>query len=276
MTVFEDKEEQIRKYRVRGYRLNRGLRPIYFSFMSIIFINHFENPQQQSILEPQGLTQTSNIFTIILLSCSITGIIASLLLVYGLYRDQKLLLIPWIFTVAVFTMVDLVYCTYVFIGGTDFNPLTAILFTIDFFLSSLNVYALLCVISQYQEFKAGRGTAEDDQQNRIPSVHYSAPTTTTYLSTKRVITYHETRPTPTQSPTGAHTSLATEEPSPNPRPARKHVQFPDQEHNRTNLQNGTQMSEPWTIEVKSPMFRGIDTTPLIEPCVNPSQMHPQV
>lgn len=107
---------------------------------------------------------------------------------------------------------------------------------------------------------------------QMPSVNYSAPTTTSYLNTNRVITCHETRPTPTQSPTGAHTSLATDEPSPNLRPPRKHVQFPDQDSN-TMSHNGTDHLEPWTIEVKSPTMtaKKIDTAPLLGACVNPSQ-----
>ncbi|KAK6627207.1 hypothetical protein RUM44_009684 [Polyplax serrata] len=42
------------------------------------------------------------------------------------------------------------------------NPIHFILFTLDFFLLVLTIYAFLCVVSQYQEYKAGRGRAEDD------------------------------------------------------------------------------------------------------------------
>lgn len=113
----------------------------------------------------------------------------------------------------------------------------------------------------------------------MPIVSYSAPTTnTSYMNTNRVVTYHETRPTPTQSPTGAHTSLATEEPSPNLKPPRKHVQF-DQDSN-TLSQNGNTDShcEPWTIEVKSPTMNSKknDTTPLLDVCVNPSPQQTDV
>lgn len=107
---------------------------------------------------------------------------------------------------------------------------------------------------------------------------YSAPTTTSYLNTKRTVTYHETRPTPTQSPTGAHTSLATDEASPNLRPPRKHVQFPDHDSNQSP-KNGTEHLEPWTIEVKSPTIssKKTDTAPLLlDTCINPSRQQPDV
>lgn len=67
----------------------------------------------------------------------------------------------------------------------QWNPINAILLTLDFFVGTLNVrtlskiqtnhiknvlmqvYALLCVISQYQELREGRGRAEDEQNQRV-------------------------------------------------------------------------------------------------------------
>ncbi|KAJ3643730.1 hypothetical protein Zmor_026424 [Zophobas morio] len=238
-------------------------------------------------LDPDTTSPSSVTFTLLTLSVSSCGIPTSCLLLYGLYKDCKLLLIPWIINLILFILQDLAYICHQFIEhALKFNPSIAILITIDFFITSLNVYALLCVISQYQELKAGRGRAQDDQNNRenlregdelpttgllhsrVPNIHYSSqPTATSYLSTRRPVTYHETRPTPTQSPTGTapHTSLGTEENSPNifNRGPRKSVKFPD--HSTPN-HNGPQLLEPWTIDVKSPMLvsRGADTAPLIE------------
>ncbi|XP_039287263.1 uncharacterized protein LOC111051226 [Nilaparvata lugens] len=43
------------------------------------------------------------------------------------------------------------------------------------FILSLNIYCIVCVVSQYQEYKAGRGTAIDDLRNcRTPPVKYLA------------------------------------------------------------------------------------------------------
>ncbi|KAF2905639.1 hypothetical protein ILUMI_00541, partial [Ignelater luminosus] len=188
----------------------------------------------------------SMVFTVLLLTISACGIFASLLLLYGLYMDKRTLLIPWVATVTVFIMVDIAHCIYIFIDHT--------------------VYALLCVISQYQELKAGRGRACDEQNQRIPSIHYSTQATaTSFASTRKPVTYHETRPTPTQSPTGTgpHTSLGMEEASPNATRLgpRKSVKF----------EHASQLLEPWTIDMKSPTLttKGTDTAPLIEPSSDP-------
>ncbi|KAK3912804.1 Transmembrane protease serine 11C [Frankliniella fusca] len=69
----------------------------------------------------------------------------------------------------------------------NLKPEIAMLFTVDFFLLSLNLYSLLCVVSQYQEYKAGRGRAVDeDSFRRLAAVRYLAqPTATSVLSTRR-------------------------------------------------------------------------------------------
>ncbi|KAK6629132.1 hypothetical protein RUM43_002949 [Polyplax serrata] len=74
------------------------------------------------------------------------------------------------------------------------NPIHFILFTLDFFLLVLTIYAFLCVVSQYQEYKAGRGRAEDDAI-RYPISHVPPPTATSCLSTRKPGTYHETTAT---------------------------------------------------------------------------------
>ncbi|KAF5279122.1 hypothetical protein FQA39_LY05800 [Lamprigera yunnana] len=236
-----------------------------FLHEDIIYLeSNFTHEPQHSILDPDTTSPTSMIFTVLILTISSCGIFTSLLLLYGLYMDKRTLLIPWVATITVFIMVDVGHCIYIFIDHTlKINPLSAIVFTFDFFVGSLNVYALLCVISQYQELKAGRGRACDEQNQRIPSIHYSAQATaTSFASTRKPVTYLETRPTPTQSPTGTgpRTSLATEEPSPIASTTRlgprKSVKF----------EHPSQLLEPWTIEMKSPtLTRGTDTSPLIEP-----------
>ncbi|XP_022914041.1 uncharacterized protein [Onthophagus taurus] len=198
----------------------------------LLLLRNETSTKMESFLDPDMASITSTIFTGVIFGFSTLGIVTSILLLYGLYRNQRLLLIPWIFVIIGFLIVDLVHCFYmIVVNAINVNPATAMLVTIDFFLNSLNVYALLCVISQYQELKGGRGRAED-HANRIPSIHYSSqPTATTYLSTKKAMTYTEARPSPTQSPTGTgpHTSLGTEEPSPHilNRGPRKSVKFPD-------------------------------------------------
>ncbi|XP_049829334.1 uncharacterized protein LOC126268000 isoform X2 [Schistocerca gregaria] len=146
----------------------------YFSVMVVIMgrVLHEERqylqgyvpaPQTTSVLEAGPISPATMCLTVAVLACASCGVIASLLLFYGLYTDRRLLLVPWILVVAANLLLDLAHVvTTIAIGALTFNPLTAFLFTIDFFLITLNVYALLCVVSQFQEYKAGRGTAADD------------------------------------------------------------------------------------------------------------------
>ncbi|BES98833.1 Hypothetical protein NTJ_11649 [Nesidiocoris tenuis] len=147
------------------------------------------------------------------------GFMSSLILIIGIYRDIKCLLIPWTFVVVIMIFLDLTHTAYLFAyESTKFEPMTAILFTLDFFHITLTVYSLLCVVSLYQEYKAGRGTADFEYLNRrVPGVRYAPqPTGTSFLSTRRAVTYHETRASPTGSP--PHDRTASQ---------RKHVQFGD-------------------------------------------------
>ncbi|CAG9840194.1 unnamed protein product [Diabrotica balteata] len=120
----------------------------------------------------------------------------------------------------------------------QWNPPAAIIITLDFFLNSLHIYSLLCVISQYQELKAGRGRALDDQIYRV-----------------------------IRSP-----SIIPDILSPNMssarRGSRKSVKFPD---SNPTQHNGSQLLDPWSIEVRSPMMvpRGIDTAPLLDSGATP-------
>ncbi|XP_046411622.1 uncharacterized protein LOC124175424 isoform X1 [Neodiprion fabricii] len=190
-------------------------------------------PQSASFLEPETISPTTVRFNIVILSCSSCGVLSSILLLYGLFKDQRALLIPWIFTVITFSVVDITHSMYVcFMNLVPFNPITAMLFTLDFFVVCLNVYSLLCVISQYQEYVAGRGTAADDCEYRVPAVRYAVQPTTTAtscLSSRRAPTNNETRATatPTQSPTAVPAILANEKSPVACKPGRKHVQFPD-------------------------------------------------
>ncbi|XP_063243058.1 uncharacterized protein LOC134542610 isoform X2 [Bacillus rossius redtenbacheri] len=195
--------------------------------------NH-TTPLSPSFLEPQYVSHATMVFNVVVLCCSSCGVITSLLLIYGVLKDIRSLLVPWILTVVITMLLDISHIIYLFALNTvTFTPITAILFTLDFFLLTLNIYSLLCVISQYQEYKAGRGTAEDDYYlKRLPPVHYTArPTATSCLSTRRAVTYQETRASPTQSPTAVHSTLLGDDSASShrvPSLHRKHVQFPDQ------------------------------------------------
>ncbi|KAL2715385.1 G8 domain-containing protein isoform X1 [Vespula squamosa] len=226
-------------------------------------------PESSSFLEPDTISPTTVRFNITLLICSCSGVICCILLVYGLLKDKQIFLLPWIINVITCSMVDIAHVLYLIIVTPNFNPITAMLYTLNFFLLCLNVYCLLCVISQYQEYLAGRGTAADDYDYRVsilrvsrrkgqrdkgrkvPVVRYAVQPTTTAtscLSSRRAPTNNETKATstPTQSPTTGRTVLPCPEKSPTlGRTHKKHVQFPD---TPTPTSSSTPTAIPMSLE----------------------------
>ncbi|XP_066271287.1 uncharacterized protein [Branchiostoma lanceolatum] len=89
--------------------------------------------------------------------------ILSVILIVGVNKDKPHLLLPWIGGFILFMWFELATVIYVLVyaGMSGFN-----IFTIVFYIlrSLLNVYCVLCVISQYQELRAGRGRLQDVQQ----------------------------------------------------------------------------------------------------------------
>ncbi|XP_046824368.1 uncharacterized protein LOC124426574 isoform X1 [Vespa crabro] len=226
-------------------------------------------PESSSFLEVDTISPATVRFNITFLICSCSGVICTILLVYGLLKDKRIFLLPWIVNVIACSMVDIAHALYLIIVTPNFNPITAMLYTLNFFLLCLNVYSLLCVISQYQEYLAGRGTAADDNDYRVsilrvsrrkgqrdkgrkvPAVRYTVQPTTTAtscLSSRRAPTNNETKatPTPTQSPTAVRTVLSCTEKSPTVgRANKKHVQFPD---TPTPTSSSTPTAIPMSLE----------------------------
>ncbi|XP_033183667.1 uncharacterized protein LOC117153592 isoform X2 [Bombus vancouverensis nearcticus] len=190
-------------------------------------------PESTSFLEPDTISPTTVRFNVTLLICSCCGVICSILLLYGLCKDQRVFLIPWIIVIVTICFIDVGHSLYLFIAASTFDPTKVMLYTLNFFLLCLNIYSVLCVISQYQEYMAGRGTIADDYEYRVPAVRYAIqpPTTTatSCLSSRRAPTNNETKATatPTQSPTTGQNTLSLEKSPVTARPSRKHVQFPD-------------------------------------------------
>ncbi|XP_011873341.1 PREDICTED: uncharacterized protein LOC105565085 isoform X2 [Vollenhovia emeryi] len=206
-------------------------------------------PKSTSFLESETISPTTVQFNGMLLICSCCGVLCSLLLLYGLYKDYKMLLIPWIITVITSSVIDVTHSLYMVIVTPDsYHPPKLMLYTLNFFLLCLNMYSVLCVISQYQEYSAGRGTAAHDYEYRVsipkvmrreeqwdkrkvPVVRYVTQTATTTATTScpssRRVTNNETKATPTQSPTTCHNPLLSEKSPTGSRISRKHVQFPD-------------------------------------------------
>ncbi|XP_053971901.1 uncharacterized protein LOC128872843 isoform X1 [Hylaeus volcanicus] len=208
-------------------------------------------PESTSFLEPDTISPTTVRINVTLLVCSCCGVVCSILLLYGLFKDQRVFLMPWIITVIATCLVDVAHSLYLFVAVSTLDPTKVMLYTLSFFLLCLNVYSVLCVISQYQEYVAGRGTAADDYEYRVsilrvsprkqerdkgrkvPAVRYATqpPTTTatSCLSSRRTATNNETKATatPTQSFTTGQNAHSLEKSPVSARPPRKHVQFPD-------------------------------------------------
>ncbi|GBM27020.1 hypothetical protein AVEN_256950-1 [Araneus ventricosus] len=86
-------------------------------------------------------------------------------------QDNRTFLIPWLVCVSMATLLDVFLCVYLTAKDSS-DPLHSLLFITDFFFSALNVYCLLCVISQYQEYSAGRGRPEDCiRMEAQPDIH---------------------------------------------------------------------------------------------------------
>uniref|UniRef100_T1IBB5 Uncharacterized protein n=1 Tax=Rhodnius prolixus TaxID=13249 RepID=T1IBB5_RHOPR len=127
---------------------------------------------------------------------------------------------------------------------------------IVYLFSFLQIYCFLCVVSQYQEYKEGRGTADFEFINRrVPGVRYvPQPTGTSFLSTRRAVTYQETKASPTCSPPGLTEKT----------PHRKHVQFgelsppPYEEVVKQRLAPPQQQQPSSIIHIESPKDKSID------------------
>ncbi|XP_049697647.2 uncharacterized protein LOC110378121 isoform X2 [Helicoverpa armigera] len=166
---------------------------VYFS-VTIVTMGHFiemeqrylngdmTEPESESFLEPEKITPITVSLNITLLACSTIGLLGCVLLIFGVYKDLKYMLLPWVVAMGMETLVEIVNLFYLFYLQTlNFNPITSFLFTLDFFIIVLNIYAMVCVISQFQEYLEGRGTAafESVDRNTVQYTVTAQQTTTT-------------------------------------------------------------------------------------------------
>ncbi|XP_075544659.1 uncharacterized protein LOC142578878 [Dermacentor variabilis] len=107
-------------------------------------------------------------FTLILLLLSFSGlcVIFSGVLLLGLYLDNRLLLIPWLAIVSMTTLLDIVLSLY-FIADLKVDGFVVAMYVVDYTLCSVNIYCIMCVLSQYQEYAVGR-RALGCQTSRVP------------------------------------------------------------------------------------------------------------
>jgi len=98
------------------------------------------------------MSQALHVLNVCVLLLSSLGLFSTFLLIAGLIQKRRVFLLPWVCTVICTTGVDYVYAVYLLVNNLDFlNFMTAAVFAGDFLLVLINVYAIICVISQYQE-----------------------------------------------------------------------------------------------------------------------------
>ncbi|KAF8784417.1 uncharacterized protein LOC129958669 [Argiope bruennichi] len=112
---------------------------------------HVESIVNLPIFLPVLLT-----FSILMLVFAAVSVLTSVLLIVGLCTDNRVLLIPWIVSVSMTTILDVILSLYLITDSEELDPFFAVLVVTDFLICALNVYCILCVASQYQEFSNGR------------------------------------------------------------------------------------------------------------------------
>ncbi|XP_066968721.1 uncharacterized protein [Macrobrachium rosenbergii] len=130
----------------------------------------------------------------VMLTLSLAGPFTCILMIIGLCCDIRFMLLPWLVDAVLVIAFDLIFVAYViYQEHTNINPVMALTFTFDFFCLVLNIYAVLCVISQYQEYLEGRGTASDEGSGSPPVIRFSRRSTLNsgMDSTRRTVTFLE-------------------------------------------------------------------------------------
>ncbi|XP_076337371.1 uncharacterized protein LOC143239772 isoform X2 [Tachypleus tridentatus] len=89
-----------------------------------------------------------NLFMMVLAAMSV---ISSVILLIGVYAERRIFLLPWIVVISITTLLHLILALY-FITESSMNIFLGILFATDLAICAINVYCLLCVVSQYQEY----------------------------------------------------------------------------------------------------------------------------
>ncbi|RZF40819.1 hypothetical protein LSTR_LSTR003329 [Laodelphax striatellus] len=248
---------------------------LFFQAERFYYAGVVDVPISASILEPEAITPATMGFHVVLFACALAGLITSSLLVYGIYKDERTLLIPWIVNVATTAVVNLAHGVYVVFSKSFYiHPLTGILYTMDFFLLSLNIYCIVCVVSQYQEYKAGRGTASHDMRNcRTPPVKYlakSGSVATVALSGRKGAAGGRNCDVDEEmSPQGESTEKTEEVPSgpgsagvPKHGSSKKHVKFGDNEE--FHIQYSIISKEAHSDGNGTAIIAGVDSEPLIQ------------
>ncbi|XP_049268221.1 uncharacterized protein LOC119382611 isoform X4 [Rhipicephalus sanguineus] len=105
-------------------------------------------------------------FMLIVLLLILSGfcIVFSVVLLLGLFFDNHLLLLPWIAFVSTTTVLDVALSFY-FITDLKIDGFVITMYVVDYALCLVNVYCVMCVVSQYQQYVV-RGHASEQRSRQ--------------------------------------------------------------------------------------------------------------
>ncbi|XP_065284063.2 uncharacterized protein [Dermacentor albipictus] len=111
-------------------------------------------------------------FTLILLLLILSSfcIVFSMVLLLGLFSDNRLLLLPWLAFVSMTTVLDVALSLY-FITDLKVDGFVIAMYVVDYTLCSINIYCIMCVVSQYQVYYVrGHVTEQISRRASLPVV----------------------------------------------------------------------------------------------------------
>ncbi|XP_020816972.1 uncharacterized protein LOC110190701 [Drosophila serrata] len=159
---------------------------VYFGFSTLMFLFYLVEEQEfllgqraqpmgESLLEKGDVTVATVIFNVLFLFCSMLMVLSSILLILGLQQNRRLLLIPWILFMLGDLLIECFHLVHLTLSRrVIFDPIVGFIFTMDFFILCLNLYCLLCVISQYQTFRLQRAELQLAATAASPIVVFTA------------------------------------------------------------------------------------------------------
>ncbi|XP_044570354.1 uncharacterized protein LOC6506639 isoform X2 [Drosophila ananassae] len=159
---------------------------VYFGFSTLMFLFYLREEQEfllgqrpqpmgESLLEKGDVTIVTVIFNVLFLFCSMLMVLASVLLIVGLQQNKRQFLIPWICFMLGDLLIECFHLLHLTLSRrVIFDPIVGFIFTMDFFILCLNLYCLLCVISQYQEYRRHRAELQQAASAPSPIVVFTA------------------------------------------------------------------------------------------------------
>ncbi|KAL1432732.1 hypothetical protein MTO96_012944 [Rhipicephalus appendiculatus] len=117
-------------------------------------------------------------------------------LLLALVFDNRLLLLPWLTIVPITTMLDVALSLY-FIRDLKVNAFVIVMYIVDYTLCSINVYCILCVLSQYQMYlierrTLGQGSRPSARLQMTPATQHGKTRLTPEIPMERVYGVEDT------------------------------------------------------------------------------------